>query len=87
MEKLKITGNEPAYPLSVCVDENGIYDTSSANGGEKLCGLTIRQELASRNLQGLISKYNLKSPEDQQIVCQLSVELADALITELNKTP
>jgi hypothetical protein len=48
-------------------------------------GLTKREYYAGLAMQGLISKYTLKDHEDQKIVCQLSVELAETLITELNK--
>ena len=47
-------------------------------------GLSKREYFASMAMQGLITKYNLKTPEDQQIIAQLSIELADSLITELN---
>jgi hypothetical protein len=34
--------------------------------------------------QGLISKYHLTIPSDQQTIAQLSVELAKSIIDELN---
>lgn len=43
------------------------------------------KELASRNMAALISKYSLKTPEDQKTVAQLSVELAWELVAALNK--
>ena len=44
-----------------------------------------RTIIASRVLQALVSKYSLKTPQDQITVCQLSVELADELIKQLDK--
>lgn len=70
-----IKGNEPIHP----------QDTWG-NQDQKMYGLTIREEFSKCNMAALISKYNLKTPEDQQILAQLSVELADALITALNTT-
>jgi len=65
-----ITGNEPAMPHP---------------NHEGRSGLSIRQQFAATAMQGLISKYYLKTPEDQDIISQLSVELADSLIKQLNK--
>lgn len=48
--------------------------------------LTKREHFASIALQGLLTKYSLNKPEDQQLVCQMAVELADSLIVELNAT-
>jgi hypothetical protein len=48
--------------------------------------LTIREHFAGQIMAALCSKYNLKTPGDQQILAQLSVELAESLITELNKS-
>jgi hypothetical protein len=46
-------------------------------------GLTKREYIAAMAMQGLLSQYNLKQSSDQNIIAQLSVELADALLDEL----
>lgn len=78
----KITGDElvTATVKPGFVYGDGSYEESSIKGG-----LTIRQHFAAMVMQGLAAKYNLNKPEDQQIISQMSVELADSLITELNK--
>lgn len=48
-------------------------------------GLTIREHFAAIAMQGLLSKYNLSNPQDQQTVTDLSVQLADSLINSLKK--
>jgi len=48
-------------------------------------GMNKREYMATHILTGLIAKYNLKEPADQQIVSQMAVELADSLIEQLNK--
>ena len=45
----------------------------------------LRTYFAALAMQGLVSKYNLNTPEDQKTISQLSVELAGELINELNK--
>lgn len=51
----------------------------------ELNGLTKREYFAIQALNGLTAKYTLNSPEDQHTLAQLSVELAETLLTELNK--
>lgn len=46
-----------------------------------------REEIAAMLLQGFISKYTFNKPEDQDIVCKLSVQLADELLKQLNEIP
>lgn len=46
-------------------------------------GMTLRERYAGLAMQGLLSKYTLNNPEDQAIVAQLSVEMADSLIESL----
>lgn len=45
----------------------------------------LRVQFAAMAMQGLISKYSLTKPEDQDIVSQMSIQLSDSLIAELNK--
>ena len=58
-----------------------------ANSSGMTEGITLREHFAAMAMQGLLSQYNLKQPTDQLIICQLSVELADALLDELAKQP
>lgn len=39
---------------------------------------------AAMAMQGLLAKYKLEKPEDQQTICQLSCELACELIKQIN---
>ena len=48
-------------------------------------GLTKREYFAGVAMQGLLSQYNLSKPEDQEIVCKMSVQLADELLNQLEK--
>jgi len=68
---MKITGNEPVYPISCEIDA---LSPKHANG------LTIRQYFAIMAMQGLLSS-NLSCEESTNyaVIC------ADALITKLNK--
>ncbi len=34
-------------------------------------------------MTGLLQKYNLKTPDDKIVICQLSIELANELIKQL----
>jgi hypothetical protein len=47
--------------------------------------ITAREHFAAMAMQGILAKYTLRTTEDQQTIAQLSVELADTLIKELNK--
>lgn len=78
----KITGNEPALPC-------GMY------GQQSTTGLTIRQELAARAMQGLLASGIFTNEEAQnqalaagsnisQAIAVSAVDLADELITALN---
>lgn len=68
----KITGNENAYPLY------GPDVTSSE------LGLTIRQHFAAMALQGYCANRNTPH-RDAEYISMYAVQLADALISELNK--
>jgi hypothetical protein len=87
---MKITENAPANPFfkwneAGYGDSITIYDE---NGGKQHIayqeGLTIRQYFASMAMQGIIS--NTKETRGIRASCNLAVQIADALITELNKT-
>lgn len=58
-------------------------DNEGNYGNEK--GLTKREYFASLVLQGLLTKYTLKTPEDQTIISKMAIELTDTFISELNK--
>jgi hypothetical protein len=81
---MKITGNEPAYPV---FNDSG-YCTNVNNEAIKGAhGLTIRQQFAMAAMQGILSNpatvQNIRS--DMQMA-EWSVQNADALIAELNRT-
>lgn len=69
---MKTTGNEPAYPA---------FDD---NMDKMQTGLTIRQQFAMAAMQGLLSSPRQYTGLDW--IVQNSVEIADALIAELNRT-
>lgn len=46
-------------------------------------GLTKREYFAGLAMQGLLTKYTIKTPSDQSIITKLSIELADELLSEL----
>ncbi len=48
-------------------------------------GLSKREYAAIHIVAALLSKYDLNTPEDQQTVSQLSVELTDTLFNHLDK--
>lgn len=73
MNNLPITGNELAFPMNELA--NGSFNP----------GLTIRQHFASMAMQGLLSNTN-RGGSDRNFA-EYSVQMADALITELNKQP
>jgi hypothetical protein len=60
---------------------NGDAAWSSAVTG----GLTKREYFASQLMCALISKYQLREPEDQVTTAKMALELTDTLIKELNK--
>lgn len=69
-----ITGNEPANS----------FGFTTADGSSHVCeyGLTIRQHFAAMAMQGMVaSGWN----EHHSEVAKRSVEIANALINELNK--
>ena len=69
---MNINPKEPAFPSR---PDDNVADL----------GLSKREYFIAMAFQGLLTKYNLKTPEDQEIVAKLSIELADTLIREVNK--
>ena len=49
----------------------------------ELNGLTKKEYFAIQILSGLASKYTLSTPEDQEILAKLSIEMAETFINEL----
>jgi hypothetical protein len=47
--------------------------------------LSKKEYIVISLMQGLVGKYTLERPEDQEILAKLSVELADTLIKVLDK--
>jgi hypothetical protein len=43
-------------------------------------GMTLRDWFAGQALQGLLAKYNLKTPGDQDTVSAMAYELADSIL-------
>jgi hypothetical protein len=89
---MKITGNEPAMPVSETEK-----DRLDKNPNISYPGLTIRQQFAMAAMQGLISqaqsseaaqdKYTCNGGWVEPItICKNAVIFADALIDELNRT-
>lgn len=52
----------------------------------EISGLTKHQYVAVAILQGLVSKYTMNTPEDQETLAKLSIELANTFIQEYDKT-
>ena len=78
---MKITGNEPAMPFAwkQIVGKDG---TKCDIVSSEQKGLTIRQQFAMAAMQGLIADGAVIN---RQSVAKVAVELADALIAELNE--
>ena len=45
----------------------------------------LKTYYAGLAMQGLLSKYKLNEPADQQIICKLSVEMAQTLVSVLKE--
>jgi len=69
----KITGDEPVMPIK----ENSPIK-------EDATGLTIRQELAARNMAELLPHMH-STPLEIEMCASIALAGADALIKELNK--
>lgn len=70
-DKEMITGKEPASPMG----DQSCREPSN--------GITIRQQFAMAAMQGLCSYPGVATAES---IAEAAVSVADALITELNKT-
>lgn len=79
---MKIKGEDVAFPVpdTVATQILGGYGFPI-----EYMGLTKREYFIAMAFQGLLTKYNLKTPADQEVVAKLSIELTDTLINELNK--
>lgn len=76
-----MNGKDPVMPIIKRTTEQ---DGSTWNL-HSFEGMDIRTSIAKDILVSLVSKYSFSQPSDQKIVCQLSVELADQLVIELNR--
>lgn len=74
-----ITGNEPSMPVDITI----IYPQDVVDKISHL-GLTIRQQFAMAAMQGLLASTN--GTFSASHLAYTSVQAADALIAELNKT-
>lgn len=75
---MKIDPNAPAMP-------NPELSKSHFGHVEAYLGLTIRQELAARAMQGILARNGVGGKEQETSTAQYAVAYADALIAELNK--
>lgn len=64
--------DETAYPVPA---EDGTFPLGCE-------GFTKHEKGAFMIAQGLVSKYNIKTPEDQQIIAQLSYELSAEILKQ-----
>lgn len=67
------------------IDPNAQARPYAAEWGYK-DGLTIRQELAARAMQGLLSSWGSHDVTSLEEIASDAVRAADALIAELNKS-
>lgn len=58
-----------------------IFLTKTIN---KMNELTKREFIATELMKALVSKYTLNKPEDQITLAELSIQLADTLLNQLN---
>jgi hypothetical protein len=74
--------NEIGNLAQVIKDQAGtsipIYTTPMASEMTKV------EAIAAQVLSGLASRHIITTPEDQELMCQLSVELAETLLKTLN---
>ena len=82
--------NEPAYPVAVRRTEN--YMDEGGYGRSRIVtvhegGLTIREYFAALAMQGNLASWPNACELDQTAIAIDAVNLADALIAELNKEP
>ena len=90
---MKITGNEPAYGGKILIEKNNA-EVQSILGKHSIqllpveySGLTIRQQFAMAAMQGILSNsVTLGHLDSSQSMAVWSVQNADALIAELNRT-
>ena len=78
---MKIDPNQPAYPLHPKI----LNPCSSSHQIEKAKGMSIRAEIASRAMEGMLANSSYDSSYEH--IAKGAVIAADALIAELNKWP
>lgn len=79
-----IDANERAFPVSASYSDDNPQVLIPTGG------LTIRQHFAAIAMQGILASWGSESmPESKgiELMARTSIEAADALIKELNKTP
>lgn len=94
---MKIDANAPAFPLPIAANDGGVGCAADLPGYHYYSGLTVRAEIASRCLAGMLSSLDADTASSAQEVSEglgisaeaymagEAVKLADALIAELNK--
>lgn len=84
---MKITGNEPYYPI-VTEEVTDRYQSSPAslNNNIQANGITIRQQLAAMAMQGYLASFTGVEVSAPEKTAERAVKYATALINELNKT-
>ena len=80
MDKLKL----PAYPLPIALHNNGTLNTTLDVDNASV-GFTKHEKAALMIAQGLVSKYNMTSPSDQETIAKLSLELAEEILNRAEK--
>lgn len=83
---MKIDANAPAFPMPIAATiDNALVCAADVPGYHALSGLTIRAEIASRVLAGIKANSITGDHHQPQIAVREAVELADALIAQLNR--
>lgn len=82
----KITGKESVSPTGVGqitsdADQKAIYKYYGYSG------ITLRQYFAAMAMQGILANAKVYRDSSLPSVCEQAIYQADALISELNKTP
>jgi len=70
-------GKENIYPITI--EDNG-------NPSVTYLGLTKREYFAGLAMQGICVEKYVKRDDDREVIAKWSVEMADALLAELEKT-
>lgn len=70
-----------AFPCSLI--DYGSGPTAPDSYG--LGGMSLRDYFAGQAIEGLLGKYSLNKPEDQETITRMAYQLSDAMLAERNK--